>query len=79
MRATLVTPRGTKVKTQTQRRYVVVAEQITDGLPTGASIEKRSDALSTLETHVRRRGAHSGSLGYGTRRFIFDTRTGEQV
>jgi hypothetical protein len=74
MQATLTTPSGAKVRTQTQRRFVLLRERTVDGKST-ATVVKRSDAAQTLATFRKREGWRhpSGSL------VLMDTRTGQVV
>jgi hypothetical protein len=75
MRGTFTLPNGAKVRTATQRRYVLLVCQFRDDV----SIERRSDSLATVEAEFNRHlnTARSGDSAIRTRWFILDTVTGE--
>lgn len=67
MAITLTTVTGAKLRTTTQRRYVVVPEFVV-GRP---FVEYRTDDLAKARTHIRRKGEAN--------RAIYDTVTGELI
>jgi hypothetical protein len=72
---TLTTPSGLKVRSASQRRYVLVAEyEANEAHPHRAHISKRSDKLSTLRTEIARSGRVPSRTWH-----IFDTVTKEKV
>lgn len=81
---TVYTSAGSRIRSASQRRFIVVAETIhraTQNLiADSAHIEKRSDNLETLLNHCRRenRKISSGQEDY-TRRTIIDTLTGQEI
>ncbi len=77
-----LTVRGMKVRSRSNRRYVVVfvrTEPYTDRegftYQPKIEIERRSDNIETLRKHVSR----SGRGGHTFHRVIVDTTTGEEV
>ena len=77
----LITGRGNKVHSRSQRRYIAIVEYVDSEKGTeSVVIEKRSDSLATLRTHIRLRGVCNGPLFVQRSiRSILDTRTGEVV
>jgi hypothetical protein len=78
---TIHTPRGSIIRSRSQRRFVVVAEQIDAiGIRTAnGHIERSSDSVATVRTFSRRQPSGVSTNGLGTLRTIFDTVTGEIV
>lgn len=80
---TLQTPRGTKFRTETNRRFVLVREGEGFGI---ADLDRpivlqRSDSLATLRTAVRRQGMHDVARYGHTVEYVFiiDRVTGEAL
>ena len=70
MKATLVVSPTVKVRTQSQRRYIVLASQIIEGRVVSAWIALRTDSLAKAAT--------KRALSHSTR-FVFDTVDGSCV
>lgn len=75
----ITTPAGNKIRSQSQRRYVVLADQVTrdSNEPTGARIVKRSDDLGTARKAAAARGPVQYDVAHVTRFVVIDTVTGE--
>lgn len=72
---TLTTPHfGQRVRTATQRRYVLIFEHMPASGMAYAQVVKRSDKVETLVTFRKRQ-----SVGRDVFYSIFDTTTGERV
>ncbi len=66
MQATLITRSGAKIRTATQRRYVLIAEYV----PGSPTIIRRSDSIVTIQDVAR---------NFRTTGQVFDTTTGSEV
>ena len=75
---TLTLPSGAKVRTASQRRYVLVRDVVsrTGDKPPKGDVVKRSDTLATVQRH--RKGSYFDATTAITEH-VFDTVTGEQV
>lgn len=79
---TIRTPRGSVIRSASQRRFVVITEVVnaaTGKVSEDGHVEKRSDNIDTLRTHINRQPIRSIAPGVRVVRSIFDNRTGEEV
>lgn len=76
--AVIETRRGNKVRSDSNRRFIVIIEWGATGGASKAAVDKRSDDLNTARAHVSRKGNSFGG-GEFIERVIFDTVTGEFV
>lgn len=75
---TITTPAGNKVRTQSSRRFVVIADVVDHRGRMSARIEKRSDNLQTAGAFVQRKGNFFGPIESRVLH-IFDTVEGRFV
>lgn len=81
---TITTPAGVKVRSQSNRRFIVISEfshRTDESVEPTARIDRRSDSLPTARQFVSSKGgtAEFFTDGRMQRRMIFDTVAGEFV
>ena len=80
MNATITTPAGNKVRTQSRRRYVVVMDYTKADGTVVSGVAKRSDNPAVADQYRQTHGPVTNFVD-GTRRafYIYDTITGQQI
>lgn len=82
----LITPAGNKIRVQSKRAFVLIADDTdvkfengVQSVVSSARIVQRSDSLGTLITAKSRKGNRAGSNGSSTVLHIMSNVTGEVV